>query len=278
MQDVDGLYRMPVETDSITDPSHSADASFQLAGNAGDTMDPSGLPTENGDTTSQASLSPGMANIDLPKPVSTVKSTPAVRESILTAKFATKTIPMPIIAQSTPSLYFSAPETFTQPTIAILTPAAVPSAAAEPTPHPAPTLVPATESALIALKPHAPSWIIEGYAHLTKQSLGMEFNRCINVWVAFEEVNGYESSERKVNPIFLILKLILTFSRYFLLKDAQTFSMSGSSTDASTTHPRSSKTSRSLKRHSLPGGAPCSRCFAGIIRDSRRPVSMGSSR
>jgi hypothetical protein len=109
---------------------------------------------------------------------------------------AITTIPMPVIAQSTPAIEFTsvaAPPITTGTTLQAVSAIPVP-----PVVEPART----ADVILVALKSQAPSWIVEGYEHITERHLGPEFNLCINKWVMFEEVHQYESSERKVSSVY----------------------------------------------------------------------------
>ena len=188
--------------------------------------------------------------------------TPPDSVALTTASLASAAIPMPVIAQPTPRIEFSAgspppvreltsaavslplaaaglplaaarpplacpaaaavspPAAAVSPPAAAVSPPAAavspPAAAVSPpldrvpTPNREPTFTaaskkrpaphPAEEGAPnISLNAGAPSWIVDGLGHLVQLDLGSEFRRCVGLWVKFEEANGYESAERKVN-------------------------------------------------------------------------------
>ena len=119
----------------------------------------------------------------------------------------------PAAAVSPPAAAVSPPAaTVSPPAAAVSPPAAAVSPPLDrvPTPNREPTFTaaskkrpaphPAEEGAPnISLNAGAPSWIVDGLGHLVQLDLGSEFRRCVGLWVKFEEANGYESAERKVN-------------------------------------------------------------------------------
>jgi hypothetical protein len=167
----DGLYTMPEHVEE----------SPKIPATVEDSTNPSSSAETQGSTSTGTCKSIAMA-----KPSSVIQSTTAVQS-------ANPVVPMPIIAQPTPAIDFSAAGGPTP----VAGPAKRPASRPIPTKNPNPQ--PTSDIHLVSLKSCAPAWIVEGYAHLTECNLGPAFIKCINIWVEFEEANGYESSQRKVS-------------------------------------------------------------------------------